>query len=87
MKTYIKYLIYYSLTVFDSIINLLCSFLRYYPGRQTAEDFIFNIEYGKAGKVVKERTSERVNKANLAREDMQTAHDTIEEIDIYGKRH
>lgn len=86
MRNYLKYILYYSLGVYDSIVNLLCSLFKCYPGIQSAEDFIFSIEYGKAGKVVKERNADREEKASNAREDMGYAQNALEE-DIYGKRH
>lgn len=86
MRNYFKYIIYYSLCIVDSLINFTSCVFCYYPGCQMAEDFLFSIEYNRAGSVVSNSVETRERKAQEAEDTMRAAKANIEDT-IYGQRH
>jgi len=63
MKTYLKYLIYYSLSLLDSVLNFCSSIFGWYPKVEIAEGFLINIELVKAGRTISTRNQERMEKS------------------------
>ena len=63
---YFKYIIYFFISLFDSIINLLCSLIYYYPGMDFASSFLTRTELGRVFKIIQKRTDEREGKSKEA---------------------
>lgn len=87
MSNYFKFVTYYSLCVVDCLINFLSCIFGYYPGIQMGEDFLFAREYKHAGSVISDRVENREQKAQEAEYTMRSAKKTLEDMQIYGKRH
>ena len=63
---YFKYIIYFFISLVDSVINLLCSLICYYPGMDLASSFLTRTELGRVYKIIQERTDEREGKSQEA---------------------
>ena len=64
--SYLKYIIYFSLSTIDSVINLLCSLVYYYPGMDFASSFLTKTELGRVYRMIQGRNDEREGKAKEA---------------------
>jgi len=68
---YLKYIIYFSFSVIDSVINLLCSLICYYPGMDFASSFLTRTELGRVYSVIQGRNDEREEKSQKALKDIE----------------
>ena len=75
--SYFKYIIYFFISLIDSVINLLCSLIYYYPGMDLASSFLTRTELGRVFKIIQKRTDEREGKS-------QEALNTMKEVS-HGK--
>lgn len=79
MKTYFRFIIYYVLSVVDSVINLLFSLFYLYPKLDLSGKFFVATEYTRIQKIRLSRIVERENKASEALEKIKKIKDE------YGK--
>jgi len=63
--------VYFLISIFDSIINLSCSFIHYYPGIDLASSFLTRTELGRVYKVIQGRKDEREEKSQKALKDIE----------------
>ena len=68
---YFKYLTFFFVSVIDSVINMLCSIIAYYPAMDLASSFLTRVELGRVFKVIQGRTNEREGKAQAALKDIK----------------
>tara|TARA_R100001244_G_C5103916_1_gene119513 strand:- start:298 stop:537 length:240 start_codon:yes stop_codon:yes gene_type:complete len=68
---YFKYLTFFFVSVIDSIINMLCSLIAYYPAMDLASSFLTRLELGRVFKVIQGRDNEREDKAQDALKDIK----------------
>ena len=73
MRTYLKYLIYYSLAFLDATVNLFCSFVRAYPGMETAENYLMKMEVVKTRKFIDGRGEKRQQMSEEAEDKLDQA--------------
>ena len=73
--SYFKYIIYFSISIIDNVLNLLCSLVHYYPGMDLASYFLTRAELCKVYKVIQGRNNERENKAQEALKDAKDISD------------
>jgi len=69
--SYLKYIIYFSLSTIDSVINLLCSLVYYYPGMDFASSFLTKTELGRVYRMIQGRNDEREEKSQKALKDIK----------------
>jgi len=86
MKTYIKYLVYYFLSLVDAVINFGCSIFRFYPGVEKATDFLVRLELLGPRKTITERNQTREEETEKAKGDVDLAISMLEEDVKYGQR-
>ena len=68
---YFKYIVYFSMSVFDSVVNLSCSLIHYSPGMDLASSFLTRTELGRVYKVIQGRNDEREEKSQKALKDIE----------------
>lgn len=75
--SYVKYIIYFLLSVSDALINLSCSIFRYYPSVDISSMFLSRVELRRINKFIGERQEDKKSLSD----------DTLEQIEEirYGK--
>ena len=68
---YIKYIIYFLLSIFDSVFNLVCSLFRYYPAVDVATVFLSRVEMIRVNKIIRSRESEKQDLSGDAMEKVE----------------
>tara|TARA_R110000824_G_scaffold35625_1_gene111504 strand:+ start:336 stop:575 length:240 start_codon:yes stop_codon:yes gene_type:complete len=68
---YFKYLTFFFVSVIDSVINMVCSIIAYYPAMDLASYFLTRVELGRVFKVILGRDTEREGKAQDALKDIK----------------
>jgi len=78
MRNYLKYLVYYFLSLVDAVINFSCSIFGFYPGIEKSTDFLVSVELYRADKTISTRTQEREEQAQEAKKDIDSARSMLE---------
>lgn len=68
---YFRYLTFFFVSVIDSVINMLCSIVAYYPAMDLASSFLTRVELWRVFKVIQGRDNEREGKAQDALKDIK----------------
>ena len=73
--SYFKYLVYFFVSIIDSVVNLLCSLVCYYPGIDWSSSFLTRIELGRVYKVIQGRNDKKDGKAQEALKNIKDISD------------
>ena len=77
MRGYLKYITYFSLSVLDSLVNLLCSLVGFYPALDTSGNYLVRLEINRLAKWNYNRQQEKINSQM---ESMSTINDVKQKI-------
>jgi len=73
--SYFKYIVYFLISIVDSVMNFMCAFMCYYPGVDLSSLFLTRTELGRVFGVIRKRNSEREDKSQKALRDIKDISD------------